>query len=64
MRVRALAAALLAAAVPARALVVSWEDVARQAADGNPGLSSSRLTRDARRLSYYSSYNRLLPSLR
>ena len=63
MRAKALAALLLAAAVPARATAVSWEDVAGLAAAGNPALSSSRLTRDARRLSYYSSYNRLLPSL-
>jgi outer membrane protein TolC len=63
VRAELLAAALAAAAVPASASVVSWEDVASRAAAGNPDLASSRLTRDARRASYWSSYNRVLPSL-
>lgn len=61
-RAEALLAALLLAA-PAAAATVTWEDVAAQAAAGNPALASSRLTRDARRATYWSSYNRLLPSL-
>lgn len=60
-------AELLAAAwlvsMPAGAAVVTWEDVAVSAAAHNPALASSRLSRDARRATYYSSYNRLMPSL-
>lgn len=62
MRAELLAAVLFAAA-PAGAAVVAWEDVAAAAAAENPSLSSSRLTRDARRATYWSSYNRVLPSL-
>lgn len=53
----------LLAAAPARAGVVTWEDIAAQAASENPSLSASRLTRDARRASYYSSWNSVLPKL-
>jgi outer membrane protein TolC len=62
-RADALLAAALLLAAPAGAAVVTWEDVAARAAAGNPDLASSRLTRDARRASYWSSYNRVLPSL-
>lgn len=61
-RARLLLAALLAAS-PAGAATVTWDDIAAAAAAENPSLSSARLSRDARRASYWSSYNRVLPSL-
>jgi outer membrane protein TolC len=57
------ALALLLAALPCSAGVVTWDDVSGQAAAGNPALASSGLARDARRALYYSSFNRVLPSL-
>lgn len=62
-RAEALLAAALALAAPAGASVVTWDDVSARAAQGNPGLASSRLERDARRALYWSSFNRVLPSL-
>lgn len=61
MRAEVLAVLLLAA--PAGAATLTWEEAAARAAEANPSLSSARLTRDARRAAYWSSYNRLLPSL-
>lgn len=62
-RADALLAAALALAAPAGASVVTWDDVSARAAQGNPSLASSRLERDARRALYWSSFNRVLPSL-
>ncbi len=42
---------------------LSWEDSVAQAARANPTLASSRLSVDASRASYYSSFNGFLPSL-
>ena len=43
--------------------VLSWEDSVAQATRANPTLASSRLSVDASRASYYSSFNGFLPSL-
>lgn len=43
--------------------VLTWEDSVTQAAAANPALKSSRLSVDASRASYYSSFNGFLPSL-
>lgn len=43
--------------------VLTWEDSAAAAAAANPALASSRLSVDAGRASYYSSFNGFLPSL-
>jgi outer membrane protein TolC len=53
--------ALPAAAADAAAL--TWEDAAAEAARANPSLASSRLSVDASRASYYSSFNGFMPSL-
>lgn len=63
MRVEVCLAAALAAAAPAGAAEVTWEEVSAQAAAHNPSLSAARLGRDARRATYYSSFNGLLPSV-
>ncbi len=42
---------------------LSWEESVAEAARANPGLISSRLSVDASRASYYSSFNGFLPSL-
>jgi len=59
-------AALLLLAPAARAAdgaVLTWEDSVAAAAAANPSLASSRLSVDASRTSYYSSFNGFLPSL-
>lgn len=64
MRARlALPALLLAVAARAAGPALSWEDSAAEAARANPALASSRLSVDASRASYYSSFNAFLPSL-
>lgn len=65
-RVLALCAAtfLAAAAVSAgETMPLTWEDSVAEAARANPALASSRLSVDASRASYYSSFNGFLPSL-
>lgn len=62
MRAEVLLTAFLAAA-PAGAAELSWKDVAAIAEAHNPSLAASRLSRDARRASYYAAYDGLLPAL-
>lgn len=60
----ALAVLLLAgAARAADGAVLTWEDRVAEAARANPALASSRLSVDASRATYYSSFNGFLPSL-
>jgi len=66
MRVRLSALVLLLIAGAARAAdagALTWEDSVAQSARANPALASSRLSVDASRASYYSSFNGFLPSL-
>ncbi len=62
---RSLSALLLLAASAAGAAEtpLSWEDAVARASEANPALASSRLSVDANRSSYYSSFNGFLPSL-
>ncbi|MDD5303632.1 MAG: hypothetical protein PHS14_11055, partial [Elusimicrobia bacterium] len=65
MRISLSALALLLLAGAARAAdggVLTWEDSVAEAARANPALSSSRLSVDASRASYYSSFDGFLPS--
>ena len=66
MRSRLAAVLLLSLATGTRAAdggVLTWEDSVVEAARANPTLASSRLSVDANRASYYSSFNGFLPSL-
>jgi outer membrane protein len=58
----ALALVLLASAAAAET-TLTWEDSVSEAARANPALASSRLSVDASRALYYSSFNGFLPSL-
>lgn len=55
--------ALLLAASPALAGVLTWEEAVSQALRANPELAASRAGAAAARADYYSSYNGLLPRL-
>ena len=65
MRARIVLVLLLlpGAALAAAGGVLTWEDSVAEAARTNPSLSSSRLSVDAGRASYYSSFNAFLPAL-
>lgn len=66
MRIRLAALSLLLLAPCARAAdaaALTWEASVAEAARANPGFASSRLSVDASRALYYSSYNGFLPSL-
>jgi len=66
LRSRLAAVLLLSLATGTRAAdggVLTWEDSVVEAARANPTLASSRLSVDANRASYYSSFNGFLPSL-
>ena len=66
MRARLSVLAVLLFAVSAGAAdgpVLTWEDSVAEASRANPALASSRLSVDASRASYYSSFNGFLPSL-
>lgn len=54
---------LAGAARGAEGRTLTWEESVAEAALVNPALASSRLSVDASRASYYSSYNAFLPSL-
>ena len=61
MRIKSVAVAVLLLA--SRAGGLTWEESVADASRANPALSSSRLSVDASRASYYSSFNGFLPSL-
>lgn len=67
MRANLLLAACLcllpALAGAAEERVLTWEESVNEALNANPALASSRLSVDANRASYYSSFNGFLPSL-
>ncbi|MDP3542783.1 MAG: TolC family protein [Elusimicrobiota bacterium] len=54
---------LASGAGAAEGRTLTWEDSVAEAALANPGLASSRLSVDASRALYYSSFNGFLPSL-
>lgn len=63
MRLLAALVFSVAAASAAAATEITWESAAAEAARANPTLNSSRLSVDASRASYYSSWNAFMPSL-
>lgn len=63
MRARSAALALLLAGSASAQTVLTWEDGVAEALRANPTLGSARLSVDANRALYYSSFNGFLPSL-